>query len=193
MAPNRSVRAEGPRPPHLSSLGSRIAGPPLNSDPLYGMRIVSTALLVILVLSMPARAETDAQSRAPEISAAVRSVVSGGGWVEGDVRGFYRVILESEGFEHVSSRLWLEWLVEQSREDPAMVVARTLVTELSQGFLSLGLENAEEELLSSRLRVSGANPYSLDEQAFEIELGGPGVYRVVRHAVLKSGTGSDSH
>ena len=42
----------------------------------------------------------------------VESVISGGYWEDGAQSGRYRVVLVNSGFEHVTSRLRVEWVRE---------------------------------------------------------------------------------
>jgi len=60
----------------------------------------------------------------PVVPLAVQSVLSGGYWREGDSTGTYRLVIERQGWEHLWSRLYVEWVAEpRDRDDDAKVVA----------------------------------------------------------------------
>jgi hypothetical protein len=118
----------------------------------------------------------------PQVPVTVYSVSTGGAWQTAEARGMFRVVIENLGAEHVHSRLWLEWLTDPAPERPATVTARKLVSELSKGNWSLGLAS-DSDLSKGLLRVGATNPYTLEEKSFSVQIGAPGSYQVVRHAV----------
>lgn len=136
-------------------------------------------MIALALLSSPSRSE----SVAPEVPPTIVAVVSGGVWQAGDSHGFFRVIVENQGFEHIHSVLWLEWVVAGSRDSQPRVASRVRVDELSMGNWSLGIEPATPTFSANRLLVSGTNPFTLEEQVFSVEFSAVGKYKVVRHAV----------
>jgi ribosomal protein L11 methylase PrmA len=69
----------------------------------------------------------------------VVSVVSGGYWESGGNSGTYRVVVVNSGFEHVTSRVFVEWVSEpRSARDSARVVSAVEPTlPFGQGTASL--------------------------------------------------------
>ena len=60
----------------------------------------------------------------PVVPISVQSVMSGGYWKEGNRSGTYRVVIERLGWEHLWSRLFVEWVTEpRGRDDPETVLA----------------------------------------------------------------------
>ena len=62
----------------------------------------NTALLLSLALFAPA---ASAKPPRATIDPAVDSVVSGGYWTDGEDRGTYRVVVRSDGFDHIVSEI----------------------------------------------------------------------------------------
>jgi hypothetical protein len=120
-----------------------------------------------------------AQSRAevPAVPLDVATVVSGGAWETADAAGTYRVVIVDEGFEHVHSTLWLEWLA-PVQDGPPALVARVRVKELSDGFWSLRIDDADRTFKQGRIVLRATHAYSLESRTIQIEAGRPGLYRV---------------
>jgi hypothetical protein len=80
--------------------------------------IVSILFLALAVKTLNAQ-ELLLQSPDPKIT----SIVGGGNWQTDDMQGTYRVVLWAEGYEHVSSGVIAEWIVDPKGEnEPARVV-----------------------------------------------------------------------
>ena len=73
------------------------------------------------------------------VSPEVESVVSGGYWEHQGSSGRYRVVLVNSGFEHVSSRLRVEWVRGPRTADagPEVVASTEPVLPFGQGLASL--------------------------------------------------------
>ena len=80
------------------------------------MKILAAALLSLSFLAASAVAGADASADlSPDTNldeAELVATLEGGHWRSGDAKGTYRVILENVGFEHVSCRVWIEWLAD---------------------------------------------------------------------------------
>jgi hypothetical protein len=120
----------------------------------------------------------NAQVNAPIVPAQVTTVASGGEWRSASTTGTLRVIIVNEGFEHVHSKLWLEWLTVGERGQRRLA-ARVLVKEVSNGFSVLGLEGSSETFTGARIQLQTTNPYSLEDKRVTIDAGKPGQYKVV--------------
>ena len=139
---------------------------------------MKSALVALLAFSSFVAAA--AQDRAPNVSPTIVQVVSGGYWEAGPQHGIYRAIVENQGFEHVSSRLWLEWVAEPDDTQAAhQVVGRVEVAEISRGSWSAHVEPAQPPFAQGVLRVAATQTHSLEQRVFTIELGSVGKYRVV--------------
>jgi hypothetical protein len=69
---------------------------------------------------------------APLIPADVSDVTSGGWWSGGGREGSYRIIIQAGGFEHIVSRVWLQWVSGPSEQEDSMrVVASVEIEEIN--------------------------------------------------------------
>ena len=139
------------------------------------MKIVAAALLSLSSLVVaPCVAETDADQ------AELLGTLDGGSWRSGDGQGSYRVILENVGFEHVSCRVWIEWVAteasgKKSPGQPARLVARAPYDEISSGFWSCNPKKVG--LAGATLTIHATHAYSGESRKFCAVLGVPGEYR----------------
>lgn len=139
------------------------------------MKILAAALLSLSVLVVaPSVADTDADQ------AELLGTVAGGSWRSSEGQGSYRVILESVGFEHVSCRVWIEWLATAAsgKKPPAQaprLVARAPYNEISSGFWACNLKKAG--LAGGTLIIHATHTYSGESRKFCAVLGAPGEYR----------------
>lgn len=139
------------------------------------MKILAAASLSLsFLLVTPCVAETDADQ--PELL----GTLTGGSWHSRDEQGSYRVILENVGFEHVSCRVWIEWLAsktsgKQQPAQPPRVVARTSYEEISSSFWSCNPKKVR--LSGATLTIPATHTYSGENHTFCAVLGAPGEYR----------------
>src|SRR5882672_6072013 len=77
--------------------------------------IMNTKLLIApFVLAMAV--STARAQNGPSIPPEVETVISGGDWITKDsVEGHYRIVIETEGLEHLISRLRVEWIADPSK------------------------------------------------------------------------------
>jgi hypothetical protein len=59
--------------------------------------------------------------------------VSGGYWTDGEDRGTYRVVVRSDGFDHIVSEITIEWLSDPRGEDEGPSVHKSVVVKEGQG------------------------------------------------------------
>lgn len=144
----------------------------------------STALLyAIFLLAAPTAVAWPDEATTPA------TTISGGHWKADAREGTYRVVVESVGFEHVSCRVWIEWMSLPEPGQPARVAARVPFAEVSTGFWScdpggkaIALTNntpTHSMLINSTLTIDTTHTYSREARTFEAVLGAPGEYRMV--------------
>lgn len=139
------------------------------------MKTLAAALLSLSFLApAPSVADTDANQ------AEHLGTLTGGHWPSRDGQGSYRVILENVGFEHVSCRVWIEWLAtpasgKNRSGQPPRVVARVSYNEISSGFWSCNPKKVG--LAGTTLTIHANHAYSGENHKFCAVLGAPGEYR----------------
>ena len=113
------------------------------------MKTTVTALMLLL-----AAANVGAESGVP---AAVHSVTSGGYWEAEGRQGTYRVVVLNSGYEHVTSRVLVEWLQEPTRNEVAKVVSSVEPSlSFGNGVASLSVSLSPLATGQVQIAVSGA-------------------------------------
>lgn len=129
-------------------------------------------LLCLLLVAMPAVA-----ADAPD-EAATLAIITAGHWQSGQQQGVYRVRLENVGFEHVSCRVWIEWLSAPAAGKPFATVARLPLAEVSDSFWSCPNRGNTVVLSDAALQLNLVHAYSLEPRMFNVALGAPGHYQL---------------
>ncbi len=99
-------------------------------------RDTMAACIVVCLISTCLDAADDTR-QPPSLDAAVSYVAAGGRWQVADEQGGYRVIVRDLGFDHVMSRVWLEWL-SQSVDGPRVRTSVPIVEINQHVGLSVG-------------------------------------------------------
>jgi len=100
--------------------------------------------------------------------------ISGGHWHAQQAEGTYRIVTETVGYEHLSCRVWIEWLPAAG----ATPVARVPVAEISDGFWSCGSAADDLSLSDDMLSIKASHAYSHEPRVFTLSLGAPGNYQL---------------
>jgi hypothetical protein len=131
--------------------------------------------MVGLAFALVFRAVT-ATAPTPAIPVGIVEVRSGGEWHSSSARGHFRVLVQEQGFEHIWSRVFLQWIADSETHDKRPAVLRSLeITQASETRCSLGVT----ELRAGTLQLDGQSSFSGAKCGLHIELGAPGTYRVV--------------
>jgi hypothetical protein len=142
-------------------------------------RTLVAALTIVSAISMATAVH--AQTNGPAVPPQVSTVATGGEWSSARAGGTLRLIIVNQGFEHVHSKLWLEWLTVDER-GKSRLAARVLVKELSSGFAVVRLDPRRETFSGLRIQLRAANPYSSDDSEVTLEAGKPGQYKMISEA-----------
>lgn len=115
--------------------------------------------LAVLLTSFVFASHAPAQTGVPP---QVHSVASGGYWSSGRHSGVYRVIVVNEGFEHVASRVFVEWIAEPTSptEDPTVIAVVEPSLPFGAGVASL--QATLKPLAPNRVRVALAGVVSAE-------------------------------
>lgn len=111
-----------------------------------------------LLFAVCAGSPVAAQPVLPALDPKIVSVSSGGTWRDDGMEGTFRVVLWSEGFEHVSSGVVAQWVVGPlDSNEPAMVVhSEVLVAPGLMMFRRLGIARTKVGL---RVTLDGVHTY----------------------------------
>jgi hypothetical protein len=91
----------------------------------------------ILIAAMLGAMTAPAMAQGPEADAratppAVHQVLSGGYWSDGKVDGFYRIVVTAGGFDHISYRLFIQWMGTDPDSHEAKIARTVAVNEISE-------------------------------------------------------------
>ncbi len=122
-----------------------------------------------------AREEAEVAALNPDLVAVVR----GGEWTYAGRSGTYRLVVVSSGYEHVTSRLYVQWVEDPAgRDTPPRIVATKNV--LGASLFSLGVPVISRSQGRWQATVDGANSHSPSpgRGRWVVTLGPPGDARV---------------
>src|SRR5262249_50760387 len=121
----------------------------------------------------------DPRSNASGVLPSIAFVVTGGAWQTKKGHGRYRVVVEDGGWEHVTSRVYVEWLVEDENERRIVVGAAALISELGDKW-SVGQPKVTSSKNGATVELPAANAFEPDKpmRKFFVELGAPGQHQV---------------
>ena len=92
------------------------------------------SVLFFLCLSpFPAYAQNDAFEAAENVPAGIHHVSAGGFWTGGGHEGFFRAVVVAGGVEHVSHRLFIQWLTSDAKTQAYELIRSVNVKELNLG------------------------------------------------------------
>ena len=136
------------------------------------IRAYSFALFSLLATVESLAAEASFINSALRLAPNISSVTS---CSNPDGSGEYRTVIFSQGFEHVSSEVYIQWL--EWNQDGPRLLESVLVAELSSGLWSVG-----EPMVVSRKRCSmqlaATHTYRSESARFVLQPAGRGKYSI---------------
>ncbi|MEJ2229191.1 MAG: hypothetical protein P8Y67_13395 [Alphaproteobacteria bacterium] len=97
---------------------------------------IAAAVFVMLLLCLsqpPAYAQNQAFEAAEEVPVSIHNVSAGGFWTAGKNEGFFRTVVYAAGVEHVSHRLFIQWLRSDAETQNYELIRTVNVKELNLG------------------------------------------------------------
>ncbi len=142
--------------------------------------IVATLFAVFLFCLSPlaAYAQNEAFEAAEKVPAGIHNVSAGGFWTAGKDEGFIRVVVYAGGVEHVSHRLFIQWLRSNAETQSYELIRTVNVKELNSG---------PGYFLNVKTDFGDVNAFKIDVTAkdrggatkkFTITVGGSGKYTI---------------
>jgi hypothetical protein len=108
---------------------------------------------------------------------ALTSVVSGGYWESGGKRGSIRLLVFNSGWDHVRSRLVVQWIEEQPANDRILIHASRDVEAVPNEMWALAAPRIELQNKRWYVIVTGASDGGRIRRTWKFELAGLGVVR----------------
>ena len=94
---------------------------------------VFVALIVLTFSAVAGFAQNSNFEAAHSVPPNIHTVQTGGYWAVGEDEGFFRVVITAGGVEHVSHRLYIQWLRNNATIQSYELVRTVNVTELNLG------------------------------------------------------------
>ena len=134
------------------------------------------AVALLCLSAPPSAARTEPFEAAENVPSSIHSVMSGGFWARGGDEGFFRVVVVAGGVEHVSHRLYIQWLRSDPKTQSYELIRTVNVTELNlgQGYL-LEVKTSFGDINSFKISIT-ANSLRVKTRSFAITVKGDGKY-----------------
>jgi hypothetical protein len=163
---------------------STFFGPKYSGEVMIGADTILPWVVMLTfsaVLSLQT-ADTSAQRGGLDnFDANVSFVSSGGSWTSGQQTGSYRAIVVTRGYEHLTSRMYVQWLSDGTRESPTRVVRTVLASDVPVDLWTFS--EPKFVLMTGRwqLLVDGVNQFVSPQtrQTWRLALGEPGDVKLV--------------
>ena len=111
-----------------------------------------------------------------KLNPSIAFVTSGGYWEEDDLSGVYRIVVVNQGWEHVSSKVYIQWIQEDTKNPKNTIKESLLITSVSGVNWSIGQPHLEISKSGTKCTLFGTNPYTLEESKWVVQLAGLGKY-----------------
>lgn len=139
---------------------------------------VFLAMLLLSLSSATSMAQNESFETAEQVSPGVHHLASGGFWTAGKAEGFFRAVVTAGGVEHVSHRLFIQWLKTDAKTQRYTVVRTVNVTELNFGHGHvLEVQTSFGEINAFKVDVT-ANNRGGKSRRFAITVKGDGKYAI---------------
>lgn len=137
---------------------------------------VFVALIVLTFSAVAGFAQNSNFEAAHSVPPNIHTVQTGGYWAVGEDEGFFRVVITAGGVEHVSHRLYIQWLRNNATIQSYELVRTVNVTELNlgQGYL-LEVKTSFGDFNSFNIDIV-ANSLRVKTKKFSITAKGDGKY-----------------
>lgn len=139
--------------------------------------------IVLLFASTLIAASARAADALPvvQVPESVTAVVSGGSWQHAGAHGIFRVVVTSQGFEHVTSQVFLEWLTEATSTTNRSLEQTIPLSEINTaGIWALGTPQLKVSKSGTEAVLTGSNSYAPSQRiACRVKLLPEGGYRVL--------------
>ncbi len=147
----------------------------------HACRIISShvaMLLFFMSLTTPSHAQNEIFEIAERVPAGIHSVMSGGYWTLGKDEGFFRVVVVAGGVEHVSHRLYIQWIRVNLKTQGYELIRTVNVKELNVGHgFVLEVKTSFGDINSFKIDIT-ANGRGGNAQRFAITVKGDGKYAI---------------
>ncbi|MDP7592351.1 MAG: hypothetical protein QF552_06555 [Litorilituus sp.] len=142
-------------------------------------------LILLVIFSFNSTANVDSLANAVnEIPAAVKGIWEAGEWKNssGQSIGIFRFVVASGGYEHASSRLFIQWISYETDSSNPKIEESVEVKEVAD-FYSFHLPKPLKN--GASFVIDASHSYSNENVQFEIWVNGKGLYKLSSNKSLK--------
>jgi len=116
----------------------------------------------------------------PPLDLSISQVWSGGFWKEGTAEGYFRFVVTSKGFEHLSNQLYIEWIEFGDAPGAARIVAREPVSALNNpSVLVFKAPSCIDTPACKTIELETIHTYTQQPALVRIRLKGVGIYDIL--------------
>lgn len=91
---------------------------------------------------------------------------------------FYRIIIVEQGYEHVSTSVYIQWLKYDEKENKKIMLSQVKVNEIEMWSLSLKKSNNQNS--DNLITFSGTHTYTYEDGEIIIQISNIGKYKVIK-------------
>ena len=136
------------------------------------------AILLLCLSSSPSGAQNESSDAAEQVPVSIHHVAAGGFWTLGKDEGFFRAIIVAGGVEHVSHRLYIQWLRVNAKIQSYELVRTVNVKELNLGHgFVLEVKTSFGDINAFKIDIT-ANSRGGKAKRFAITVKGDGRYAI---------------
>lgn len=120
----------------------------------------------------------------PAVDASIQFVITGGYWSTDRGNGTYRVIVQQVGWEHVASRVVVQWLTtDEGARGHRVLESKVVVDPAVDGPWSFTSPELIRRNAGIDLALEGTHTQALSDGEFVFQLSGPGKVQVVKRGL----------
>ncbi len=136
------------------------------------------AALFLCLSPLVAYAQNEAFEAAEKVPAGIHEVSAGGFWTAGKDEGFFRIVVYAGGLEHVSHRLYIQWLRNDAKTQSYELIRTVNVKELNSGHgYLLDVKTSFGEINAFKVDVTAKDRGGMTKR-FAITASGDGKYTI---------------
>ena len=141
--------------------------------------ILKVLLVIFAISSVPAKSSSEMIiENLEKVSHKVVYVNAFGSWSENGISGYYRVILLDAEADFPHSKIYLQWIAEQEKEDDRVVASASVIEINNVGVFKLSVPKIIKNSEGNSIEVTAINQYSHAVQSLQISPGGISTYEL---------------
>ncbi len=150
------------------------------------LKFIGILSLILLLAANNAQAQTAPTNdlkpklaeQAMSLNTSIAQVWSGGYWTENARWGHIRYIVTTQGFEHVTNKLFVQWMEQIDGTDEVRLLEQISITEVNDLFYVFGVPQCVGSPQCTNSRLALTHTYTYETSNLNIRLTGVGSYEI---------------